>query len=456
MKIRRLALFTVLNLSLLGYEVSAQTNTLNELIQYSLEHSRDIKKSEWQTKEAGYLRKETIGKGLPQITASASYSKMFYNVDVPSSAYAMTESDNIPEEYKGTINGVLKYIDNIDQINMASGNIQVTQLLYSQSYLAGLKTTKKTQELYSILKEKNEEEVIAEVSMGYYQAGSLMLQLQTVDKSINNLKEIHRMAELSYQNDLIKESQVNRLKVTISNLEVTRQTIANGVTIQINYLKALAGMPGEETLAIDTTSLVNDFIHSNPSATFAVESVPAYKALVKQDEIYGQQVKLAKATYLPTLAAFGQYSFSSFGIGDDDMSDINSYPTIGLSFSMPIFSSGANYYKVKQSQVKQAQLREDIAKTRDLLSVSYNNAFLEYQTANNLLAALKENKDLAQKVYYQTSLQYQEGMASMSDLLNVNSDYLQADNSYNQQILKCKTAEIKMLQASGNMKSLVK
>jgi len=47
-------------------------------------------------------------------------------------------------------------------------------------------------------------------------------------------------------------------------------------------------------------------------------------------------------------------------------------------------------------------------------------------------------------------------MASMADLLNVNSDFLQADNSLNQQILKCKTAEIKMLKSSGNLKSLIK
>jgi len=144
------------------------------------------------------------------------------------------------------------------------------------------------------------------------------------------------------------------------------------------------------------------------------------------------------------------------GIGSSDMSSITNYPTIGLSFSMPIFSSGVNYHKLKQSQVKQAQIQEDIAKTKDLLTVSYNNAYLEYQTANDLLTAQKENRELAQKVYNQTSMQYQEGMASMADLLNVNSDYLQADNSYNQQILKCKTAEIKMLQASGNLKSLVK
>lgn len=130
--------------------------------------------------------------------------------------------------------------------------------------------------------------------------------------------------------------------------------------------------------------------------------------------------------------------------------------TIGLSLSMPIFTSGSNYSKIKQAQLKKAQLEEDILKTKDLLTVSYNNAYLEFQTAQNMLATQRENKALALKVYHQTSLLYNEGMASMADLLNVNSDFLQADNSLNQQILKCKTAEIKMLKASGSLKSLFK
>ena len=58
-------------------------------------------------------------------------------------------------------------------------------------------------------------------------------------------------------------------------------------------------------------------------------------------------------------------------------------------------------------------------------------------------------------LYFQIMLQYQEGMASLADLLNVNSDFLQADNSYNQQVIKCKTSEIKMLKATGNLKNIV-
>jgi len=464
MRKKVLTIFFMTSLSLLGYQVNGQTS-LTDLVNYTLQHSRDIKKSELQCKEADYLHKEAIGHGLPQVEVSASYSKMMLpKMGISDSASIKLgsmidmminpEYSAVADKLKDELTGMLNKISNIDALYSASAGIQITQLIYSQSYWVGLKTTKKTQELYSILKTKNEEDVIAEVATGYYQAGSLMLQLQTVDKSIGNLKEIHRIAELNYKNDLIKESQVNRLKVTISNLEVTRQTIQNGVNIQLNYLKALAGMPSDSILVIDTTNLVNDFVNKNLGMNFTAENVSAYQAMLKQDEIYGQQIKLAKATFLPTLAAFGKLNYSSYNT-EAKINDWSNMNTFGFSFSMPIFSSGVNYYKLKQSQVKQLQLHEDIAKTKDLLTINYNNAFLEYQTANSLLSAQKENKELAQKVYNQTSLQYQEGMASMADLLNVNSDYLQADNSYNQQILKCKTAEIKMLQASGNLKSLV-
>jgi len=128
--------------------------------------------------------------------------------------------------------------------------------------------------------------------------------------------------------------------------------------------------------------------------------------------------------------------------------------TVGLSLSVPIFNSGVTNAKVKQSLLKQKQLDEDLSQARDFLMVDYQNAFSEYQTARNLLIVQRDNKELAQKVYSQTMLQYQEGMASLADLLNINSDFLQANNSYNQQILKCKTSEIKILKSTGNLKSI--
>lgn len=311
------------------------------------------------------------------------------------------------------------------------------------------------QELYSTLKIKTEEEVIEEVANNYYQALSLVLQLHTVDKSLSNLKETFRIVELNYKNDLIKESTVNRLKVTLTNLEVIRQTIQNGIGLQLNYLKVLAGMPGDTTFVIDTASLAKSIIVSNTSfAKFSAENVPVYQTLLKQNEIYKQQVKLSQAGYYPTLAAYGQFNYTSYNTSAQ-VEKLNNMSTIGVQLIVPIFKSGVQHAKVQQNKIKELKLQEDILKTKDLLMVSYNNAMSEYQTAISLLGVQEENRELALKVYNQTSSQYKEGMASMADLLNVNSDFLQADNSYNQQILKCKLSEIKILKSLGNLKQLL-
>jgi outer membrane protein TolC len=348
---------------------------------------------------------------------------------------------------------LLDQLSKIDALFTATAGVQVTQLIYSQSYLTGLQTVKKTEELYKLLQTKTEEDVIEEVAGVYYQTSSLMMQLKTVGKSLSNLREIHRIADLNYRNDLLKESSVNRLKVNITNLEVNEETLKNVISIQLNYLKALAGMPADTTISIDTLSMGEVNLALRENSSFRVEDVPSFQLLQKQNEINELQIKNAKAKYIPQVAAFGKFDLSSYSTSPK-MDKLRNVNTIGLQLSFPVFTSGINSSKVKQAQLRKSQNEENILKTRDLLSVSYNNALSEYETACKLLDVQKENRELALKVYNQTSSQYREGMASMADLLNVNSDFLQADNSYIQQIIKCNLAGIKMLKSSGKLRQL--
>jgi outer membrane protein TolC len=443
---RRIILLNILVLCLIlsPFNLKAQSK-MEDLIRYALQHSHDVKKSGLQAEEMKYLRKETAGHGLPQVEASGTYTDMMIGkVEIPSSVYAMVDPRYTP---------LLDQLSKIDALFTATAGVQVTQLIYSQSYLTGLQTVKKTEELYKLLQTKTEEDVIEEVAGVYYQTSSLMMQLKTVGKSLSNLREIHRIADLNYRNDLLKESSVNRLKVNITNLEVNEETLKNVISIQLNYLKALAGMPADTTISIDTLSMGEVNLALRENSSFRVEDVPSFQLLQKQNEINELQIKNAKAKYIPQVAAFGKFDLSSYSTSPK-MDKLRNVNTIGLQLSFPVFTSGINSSKVKQAQLRKSQNEENILKTRDLLSVSYNNALSEYETACKLLDVQKENRELALKVYNQTSSQYREGMASMADLLNVNSDFLQADNSYIQQIIKCNLAGIKMLKSSGKLRQL--
>src|SRR5512133_1573557 len=132
--------------------VTGQTE-LNSMIDYALKHNRTLKKSDLQIQEASFSIREITANGLPRISDSLSYVR----AETPREVYS------------------------------AGTTLQITQLLYSQSFWTGLKTAGMVKEMYAIAKTKNEDSVIADVATSYYQAGALMLQKNTVEKSMKNL-----------------------------------------------------------------------------------------------------------------------------------------------------------------------------------------------------------------------------------------------------------------------------
>lgn len=93
--------------------------------------------------------------------------------------------------------------------------------------------------------------------------------------------------------------------------------------------------------------------------------------------------------------------------------------------------------------------------TNNGLQMNYDNA--KKQIANSLEAinAQKANKELAEEVFFSTRNNYKNGLASLTDLLNAESELVTAQNSYNEAILNFKVAEIELIKSKGEIKSLL-
>jgi outer membrane protein TolC len=203
------------------------------------------------------------------------------------------------------------------------------------------------------------------------------------------------------------------------------------------------------------TAILNDMDYQKPVATeYIPELLPEYQALQKQTELAGLQVESDKAAFYPNLAAFGQFTYSSYAT-KFKFNDFYGMNTVGLKATIPIFSSGMKKQRVMQSQLKLQQNQEDFDLNRKYLETSYQNAVNSLYSAWSNLQDQQENKELANEVYAQVKLQFDEGMASLTDLLNVESSLLEAENLFNQQLLRYKLAEIELLKATGKLKMLL-
>lgn len=425
---------------------SQEQYSLNDLLKHAVENSHEMKKAALQQSESTSKRKEVIANGLPQINGSLDYSRM----GVPKITISQEMLDMLPEQIAPLISG----LSDIKALHTTTAGVTVSQLLYSKSYLTGIKQVKKAEDLYDAMLNKTEEDVIRDVSASYYQILMNYSNLNILNENIRNLEKLYNILKLQYENDFVKQTDVNRLKVTLTNLKTQRETLKNGIDVQQQMLKIISGIPIEKELMPDTAIVSKMDFQKPEMSAFVMDILPEYQLLKKQNELAGLQIESDKAAFYPNLAAFGQFTYSSYAT-KFQFKDCNDRNTVGLKATIPIFSSGMRKNRVKQSQLKFQQDQTEFEQSMNYLETNYKNATNSLLSAWSNLQDQEENKALASEVYGQVKLQFDEGMASLTDLLNVETSLLEAESLFNQQLLKYKLAEIELLKATGKLKTLI-
>lgn len=425
---------------------SQKQYSLNDLLKQAVENSHEMKKAALQRIESASKTKEVIANGLPQIDGSLDYSRM----GIPKISISQEMLDMLPEEIAPMVSGLA----DIKALHTTSAGVTVSQLLFSKSYLTGVKQVKKAEDLYNSMLQKTEEDVIHDVSASYYQILMNYSNLKILNENIQNLEKLYNILKLQYENDFVKQTDVSRLKVTLTNLKTQRETLRNGIDVQQRILKIISGVSVEKEITLDT-AIVGKIEYQKPvMSEFVLDILPEYQLLKKQNELAGLQIESDKAAFYPNLAAFGQFTYSSYAT-KFQLKDFNDRNTVGLKATIPIFSSGMRKNRVKQSQLKFEQDQTDFEQSMNYLETNYKNATNSLVSAWSNLQDQQENKALASEVYSQVKLQFDEGMASLTDLLNVETSLLEAESLFNQQLLKYKLAEVELLKATGKLKTLI-
>ena len=88
------------------------------------------------------------------------------------------------------------------------------------------------------------------------------------------------------------------------------------------------------------------------------------------------------------------------------------------------------------------------------MDLDYENAKVRMENSLITIANQKENSDLSQEVLRNTNNNYTQGLASLTDLLDAENAYIEAENNYHNAILEYKLAEIQLIKSKGELKTL--
>src|SRR5690606_10850398 len=124
----------------------------------------------------------------------------------------------------------------------AVGGVHLSQNLCDYSGFMGLKGAKTTREFYKVNEQLTQEQVSDAVVKSYYQIFITQQKLETVKQTLENTNKVLNTVQGLYDNGLAKKIDLDRIQVTIVNLNSSKQQLENAVKLQENALKFLIGM----------------------------------------------------------------------------------------------------------------------------------------------------------------------------------------------------------------------
>ncbi len=126
---------------------------------------------------------------------------------------------------------------------------------------------------------------------------------------------------------------------------------------------------------------------------------------------------------------------------------------VGVKITVPIFDGLRNSSALKQMSLNNENIKYNIKQTEDGLKLQLQNAKTGISNAVQNYTINKENLELAKSIFDVTTLQYQKGVVSYTEVLSSEFSYKEAEVNYLQSLVKYLNYKLELDKANNNIQS---
>jgi len=426
----------------------SQSFSLKQCIDYANANNGNQKIAGYDVAVAQKKVGEQIGTMLPQIDGSASYTD---NLKL--------QTTLLPGELAGKP-GEKIAVQMGTKHNLSAG-IQLTQKIFDPTLVVALKAAKVNEEYSSRNQQKTSEQTAYSVSSTYYQTLVIAKRSNVLRATLTASEKLLSSTELKFKNGMAKKIDVDKIRVSYNNTRSQLEQSELSYQQSLNMLKYQMGMPVETPISLtDSASLSVDIEREYlaSASELNVENRVDYqlqKTNIKIQELDKQRNVVG---YLPTLNFSASYNYNAmrqkFNFFDGDQSWFNNY-NIGFSLKVPIFDGLQKKSRIAQSRLNIAKAQENLRLTEQSIKVNVSNYEIQYKNAIDNIRNEKENLDLAQNVYANTQLQYNEGISTALELVQSESSLRESQNNYFNKLFSLFIARLDLEQSKGTLMNYI-
>ena len=404
--------------------------TLENAIDYALENNRLSKNANSDLEIANAKKWETIATGLPQINAFIDYNN---NLKQPVSLVPAEFFGGNPGEFAELSFGTKQTID---------GSVTLTQLLFDGSYMIGLASIKLYMDIAEKAKIKTDQEVKKATISAYGNALISQERVKILNKNLKNVKNNLDEIKKIYQNGFTELENVEQLTISYKSLKNSLDYATKIEKTTLNLFKLIIGYDIEKEITLlDNLSglTLKSFDLNESSENFEIEKNIDYQLSLNNKKSQQTLFRLEQAKALPTLRAFlkGGYDGNneSFRFFKPNQKWYG-YSFVGVTMSVPIFSSLRKSAKTQQAKIEFEKSVIDYSESKKRILIELENAESEYQYALNSYNNAIENLKLAEKIERKNQIKFLEGLVSGLELRQAQIQLYSIQNELLQSMLE--------------------
>lgn len=403
-------------------DTSVMYFTLDEAMTYALEHNWDLQNSSLAVRQAEADRWGAIATMLPQVNGTLDYSNyMGYEMEFGETGLAIA----MPPYGSIGVN--------------ASMSVSGAQII---STLIG----KLSIEMADVSHRQSQQEVAEQVRLLYFSA---LVSTQTVEllrRNLGTVRKLHEFSQKSVDAGVAEQVDADQILVQVATLESSINEAERGLEMIYNSMRLQMNVGFDKEIVLtQTLDELMDVEHSLDLLydDFILENNFSYQLALQSTELYRKQKNLAGWAYGPTLSAFYQYTGRKY-FSDEMTMNMTPPNMVGLTLSIPIFSSGRNYTSFQKAKLDYQKQLNTLENTKMALNIQHRQLKYNLSSAYERYQTQVKNVEVSQAVFDNIGKKYEFGHASSLDVTNAATTLITAQSTYVQAALDYVTAQIEL------------
>jgi outer membrane protein len=306
------------------------------------------------------------------------------------------------------------------QRNTWSASMQIAQPLYTGGRVGtALAIARNVRAAADLQIEEAEADIALQVRNAYFQV-VLADQMVGIAREAFTLADATlRQVELFRQQGTASEFDVLRARVERDNLEPGIIEAQNARRLAELNLKRLTNLPADQPIATATPLAPTVAAVDREALEAALDRRPALRALDEQLAAREGAVRIARADYLPSVAAAGNFAYQAFpgGIAPID-TDWRRDWSLSVQASVPIFNGFRTRGQVDQARAELRIAELQRAQVRQGLELELEGALGDFDAARAQIEARRATVAQAVRTLELAELRFRSGLATQLDISN--------------------------------------